>query len=131
MISEAIKEQDSYQAAFRALQSNEHGLPRLSWLERLRESAMDRFEVLGFPALKDEEWKYTNVAPIARLGFAPITAREDSAAPLDASQLAPFTYPEAKASQLVFVNGILNAELSSQWIAGRRGRHRPRRGAAQ
>src|SRR3989442_1124089 len=113
MISEAIKEQDSYQAAFRALQSNEHGLPRLSWLERLRESAMDRFEVLGFPALKDEEWKYTNVAPIARLGFAPITTREGSAAPLDASQVAPFTYPEAKASQLVFVNGILNAELSS------------------
>src|SRR2546426_11900109 len=104
MISEAIKEQDSYQAAFRALQSNEHGLPRLSWLERLRESAMDRFEVLGFPAPKDEEWKDTNVAPIARLGFAPITAREYSAAPLAARQLAPVTYPEAKARQLGFVN---------------------------
>src|ERR1700694_136921 len=100
MISEAIKPQDSYQAAFRALQSNGSGLPRASsWLERLRESAMDRFEVLGFPAVADEEWKYTNVAPISRIGFAPLGAPDDSALLIDESQLAEFGYPEARATR--------------------------------
>lgn len=113
MISEATKSQDSYQNAFRALQANESIPQKASWLGRLRESAMDRFEQLGFPAVENEEWKYTNVSQIARLGFSAAAARADSTLVIDQSQLAEFTHPEAAASQLVFVNGILNAELSS------------------
>ena len=62
MISEATKTQDSYQAAFRALQAGDSHLQKASWLRRLRASAMERFEELGFPTVADEEWKYTNVA---------------------------------------------------------------------
>ena len=113
MISEVIKAQDSYQNAFRTLQANEAGPQKASWLVRLRDSAMDRFEQLGFPAVENEEWKYTNVTQIARLGFSPTAAHADSTLAIDRNQLAEFTYPEARASQLVFVNGILNAELSS------------------
>jgi Fe-S cluster assembly protein SufD len=112
MISEAIKAQDSYQSAFRALQAKRAGLQKTSWLERLRESAMDRFAGVGFPAVENEEWKYTNVAPIARAGFLPTTG-DKTGITIDAAQLAPFIYPEAKASQLVFIDGIFNAELSS------------------
>src|SRR6266480_1986314 len=50
MISEAIKAQDSYQSAFRALQAQRAGLQMASWLDRLRESAMDRFAEVGLPA---------------------------------------------------------------------------------
>src|SRR5882672_9268740 len=110
MISEAIKAEDSYQTGFRALQANSAGFEGASWLQRLRESAMDRFETLGFPRVEDEEWKYTNVAQIARLGFSPVAQLDDSSLELTEKQLAEFTYPEAGASQLIFVNGNVNAE---------------------
>ena len=35
-------------------------------LRRLREDAFAAFTQLGFPAVKSEDWKYTNVAPIAK-----------------------------------------------------------------
>ncbi len=111
MISEAIKTQDSYQAAFRALQAKGSAL-QASWLERLRESAMDRFAEVGFPSVQNEEWKYTNVAPIERAGFSP-AARDETEVTIDASKLTSLTYPEAKASQLVFIDGIFSARLSS------------------
>jgi Fe-S cluster assembly protein SufD len=39
------------------------------WLQKLRESAFARFTELGFPTTHDEEWRFTNVAPIARTQF--------------------------------------------------------------
>lgn len=39
------------------------------WLRSLREAAGARFAALGFPTLRQEEWKYTNLAPIARTRF--------------------------------------------------------------
>jgi len=39
------------------------------WLDKLRESAFARFAKLGFPTTRDEEWRFTNVAPIARTVF--------------------------------------------------------------
>jgi len=42
-------------------------LPRSpSWLETLRLAAWSRFQELGLPTTKHEEWKYTNVTPLAR-----------------------------------------------------------------
>jgi Fe-S cluster assembly protein SufD len=43
------------------------------WLQELREAAFQRFAELGFPTTHDEEWRFTNVAPIARAVFAPYT----------------------------------------------------------
>jgi Fe-S cluster assembly protein SufD len=111
MITEAIKTEDNYRAAFRALQAKGPGQNPASWLARLRESAMDRFEALGFPTVANEEWKYTNVAQIARLGFFP--AADDSALAISESELVEFTYPEAATSQLVLVNGVVSSDLSS------------------
>ena len=36
------------------------------WLSELRDTARERFEKLGFPTTHDEDWRFTNVAPIAR-----------------------------------------------------------------
>jgi Fe-S cluster assembly protein SufD len=43
--------------------------PAEPWLQKLRESAFARFTELGFPTTRDEEWRFTNVAPIARANF--------------------------------------------------------------
>ncbi len=84
-----------------------------SWLKRLRESAMESFQELGFPSVKDEEWKYTNVAPIARIDFKPAAVAGAARIGSDPQDLAAFGCTEAKDSQLVFVNGILRGDLSS------------------
>src|SRR2546429_7053151 len=68
MVTEIITRENSYHEAFRALQESQPNSPGL-WLKRLRESAMESFQELGFPSVKDEEWKYTNVGPIARIEF--------------------------------------------------------------
>jgi Fe-S cluster assembly protein SufD len=39
------------------------------WLKELRDRAFARFAELGFPTTHDEEWRFTNVAPIARTAF--------------------------------------------------------------
>ena len=33
---------------------------------KLREDAFAAFSLLGFPTVKSEDWKYTNIAPIAK-----------------------------------------------------------------
>jgi Fe-S cluster assembly protein SufD len=108
MATQIAKAQSAYRDAFQAQQ----GADGAAWIKRLRESAIDRFEQLGFPTTDDEEWKYTNVAPIVKIGFAPARVAGAQTRNLDAAQLKSFAYEEASRSQLVFVNGIYNRELS-------------------
>jgi Fe-S cluster assembly protein SufD len=79
-----------------------------AWLRATRRSAAAAFERLGFPTTRDEEWRFTNVAPIADQAFVP--APVVSVAPRDA---APFLVPGASGPVLYFVNGRYAAELST------------------
>ena len=74
---------------------------------------MESFQELGFPSVKDEEWKYSNVAPIARMDFKPATLAGAASSAFDDGELTAFGCVEAKDSQLVFVNGMLRSDLSS------------------
>jgi Fe-S cluster assembly protein SufD len=78
------------------------------WLARLRRAGLDRFTEVGFPSTKDEAWRFTNVAPIARTAFKPAPMRE-----LTRDDIAPFSFREEAACELVFVNGHFVANLSS------------------
>ena len=40
-----------------------------AWLEHLRQAGIASFDGLGFPTLKNEDWKYTNVEPIAAQSY--------------------------------------------------------------
>ncbi len=44
--------------------------PSPPWLQKLRSSAIADFEALGFPSTNDEDWRFTNLAPLARTAFA-------------------------------------------------------------
>src|SRR5690606_9757982 len=35
-------------------------------LRALRQEAFDTFKTLGFPSIKNEEWKYTNIVPLLK-----------------------------------------------------------------
>jgi len=75
-------------------------------LRELRRQAIERFAVLGFPTIKMEEWRFTNVAPIARTEFNLAPER----AGIVLGDLAPFRY--ADSIQLTVVNGQLVPEFS-------------------
>jgi len=82
-----------------------------SWLFPMRKAAISRFAELGFPTTHDEDWRFTNVAPIAKLPFKPVS--EYSRANFDAAAVARHSFTSLKASRLVFVNGHFAAEFSS------------------
>lgn len=46
------------------------------WIQKLREDAFERFAQVGFPTTRNEEWRFTNVAPIARANFSMQPAAE-------------------------------------------------------
>jgi Fe-S cluster assembly protein SufD len=98
-------------------------------LRALRQAAIERFATLGFPSLRQEEWRFTNVAPIARTAFA----RADGAhgtegthgAETGASQSGPASALAAAvvadlmpsvsfpaAARIVFVDGRFAPQLS-------------------
>ena len=75
----------------------------------LRDDAFNRFDRLGFPTTRLEEWRFTNVAPIAAKQFVAPTAPTDyTRADLDALHLPRLGGPE-----LVFVNGTFAPALST------------------
>jgi Fe-S cluster assembly protein SufD len=64
-----------------------------------------RFAELGFPTTRDEDWRFTSVAPIAELEFT--AAAADAAANLEGC-----VFSEIDGPLLVFVNGHFSSELS-------------------
>ncbi|HEX8181901.1 MAG TPA: Fe-S cluster assembly protein SufD [Pyrinomonadaceae bacterium] len=109
-MAQAIQEQSTYAAAARSLQETT-GRATPAWLARLRAAALARFEQTGFPTTDDEDWKYTNVAPLARAAFVPSVAAPASS--LEADAVAPFISQEARQHNLVFVDGIYQPQLST------------------
>jgi Fe-S cluster assembly protein SufD len=79
----------------------------LPWLKKLREEAFARFCDVGFPTTKDEDWRFTNVAGIAKTAF-----RAADRATVNEAEAAKL-FVEGAAARLVFVNGRYAPELSS------------------
>ena len=70
----AVKDgKDVYLSRFSRFEaeSSENGR---SPLGRLRRAAIERFAALDFPTLKDEEWRFTNLAPFLKVPFEPAPA---------------------------------------------------------
>src|SRR3954454_24040476 len=68
---ETMKETDPYLVEFQRFDKPGAG-GEPSWVYPIRKAGMARFAELGFPTLHDEDWRFTNVAPIAKLPFTPL-----------------------------------------------------------
>jgi Fe-S cluster assembly protein SufD len=79
-----------------------------AWVKDLRAAAMARFGELGFPTTKDEDWRFTSVAPIAQTEFR---LAADGAALVSHADVARVAYGSAP-HLAVFVNGRFAPELS-------------------
>ena len=80
-----------------------------SWLLPLRRAGIERFAELGFPTLQDEDWRFTNVAPMARLPLKPVAEPANDAAAKAA--LEKYIFAHLPGARLVFVNGQYSMAL--------------------
>jgi Fe-S cluster assembly protein SufD len=85
-----------------------------AWLQTLRQQGMARFEALGFPTMKNEDWHFTSVAPIAERTFRPATA----GGVVEKADIDRFNFGESGWHTLVFVNGAFSRGLSSDASLG-------------
>jgi len=96
MSTEIATKENSFAVAFEAQAKSS-----TAWLDRVRENAIAQFNAAGFPTTHEEEWKYTNVAALAKR-----TWKVRSAATVTAD-VANLRLPEITAAELIFINGKL------------------------
>jgi Fe-S cluster assembly protein SufD len=84
------------------------------WLSNIRTAALARFQALGFPTTRDEEWRFTPIGPIVE---TPFRTAEDYPVKVGRADLAPFAIRQVACSTVVFVNGRFAPELSAlRWL---------------
>jgi Fe-S cluster assembly protein SufD len=105
---EAMNQADVYVEQFGRFETE---AKQPSWLFPLRKAGMARFAELGFPTTKDEDWRFTNVSPIAKLPFRPVL--QPAAPGVSADRIAQSVFGSLPARRLVFINGHFAPSLSS------------------
>jgi Fe-S cluster assembly protein SufD len=81
------------------------------WLAPVRKAGIASFAGQGFPKLSDEDWRFTNVAPIAKLNFQ--LAKEVLVNGAETKLIDESAFVKLPGHRLVFVNGFFSAKLSS------------------
>lgn len=106
-----VKEaKNTYLAQYEQFERELNGDP--PWLRRIRKAAIARFGELGFPSARNEDWKFTNVAPLARTSFERIGLGKAKKQELFHSEA---DLPDGP--RLVFVNGqLLPGVLSREGV---------------
>ena len=101
------KGKEKFLSAFEGRFAKGGGAP---WLAKLRRSAIDRFSELGFPTTRHEDWKYTNVEPIAQMDF---NLAKQNGAEVTTKDLLSLGFADGAQNRLVFIDGIYSAKHSS------------------
>jgi Fe-S cluster assembly protein SufD len=80
------------------------------WLTPVRNAALERFVQLGLPTTKNEDWHFTSVQPIAN---AELTIAEPQTGAITRDDVLRLQSGARDWPQIVMVNGVFSAELSS------------------
>lgn len=81
----------------------------IAWLKTLREQAVQQFSEQGFPSIREEEWRYTNVSAIEKKLFLPVVSTDIGA--LDIAGLNQYLLDDVWS--VVLVDGHFSKSLSS------------------
>jgi Fe-S cluster assembly protein SufD len=100
---EIIDDRETYLSDFGRIEKEDGP----SWLTRVRKKAIERFDKLGFPTLRNEEWRFTNLAPLTKVPFHLPSAEGEN---LSEAQLP--AWASTANCRLVFVNGRYAPKLS-------------------
>lgn len=79
------------------------------WIDELRQAGLARFREVGFPTTKNEQWRQTNVAGIARTDF---TLAGEQACDHVTELIGSYSFGNESTCELVYVNGHYNPKLS-------------------
>lgn len=79
-----------------------------NFIHEKRKAALTNFSKLEFPTIKDEEWKYTSIAPLLKHNFVPAFEEKSVSKKLIKSNL----FDEMEHSLVVFINGSFSREHS-------------------
>jgi Fe-S cluster assembly protein SufD len=105
-----MQQQDQqYLIQFDRLEKSLNGMAS-SPVHTLRKEAIARFTELGFPTNKQEEWRFTNVAPVAKAPFEPVL--EYGQHGVTADLVARYSLGDSVGGLLVFINGHWSREYS-------------------
>jgi Fe-S cluster assembly protein SufD len=77
-------------------------------LAELQQVALNRFELLGFPHSKHEMYTYLNTKGLVETAFS----LSDGSKKVSEDFVASHIYPDCESQCLVFVDGVLNRDLS-------------------
>jgi len=99
---------ENYQRQFETFEKNLNGMLK-SPLHDLRRAAMAKFREIGFPTTKNEEWRFTSVAPLTKVQFQPAS---DARGGLTAKEIDQHTIKDLEAALIVFINGVYAPEFS-------------------
>jgi len=102
------EDEDAYRAGFERFAAA-HAASDPAWLRARRTAAITRFVERGLPTARDEAWRHTPMAPLAKGLFLPA----DPAARPSADELAALPIEGLHGALFVLVNGRLSPELSS------------------
>ena len=98
---------EQYLSSFKAFEQGLNGKAGTP-LHQLRRQAIAQFAAQGFPTNRDEEWRYTSLAPLLQHAFQP--AQGGTLSPAD---LTPWLFAGPESPRLVLVDGRYAPELSS------------------
>ncbi len=107
-MTQVLEQIDKYNSAFEAFVS-QIADKEPDWLPRIRQEAFARFRELGFPTIKDEEWRHTNLSSLIEQDFVLDEVKEHNVVQSD---LDDHFIDQLNAYRLVFVNGRFDANLS-------------------
>ena len=85
------------------------------WVTDLRRDAISGFGKLGFPTLRDEEWRFTNLEALRRGSFA---IAENGISEVSKKTVDSYGFSGLDCLRLVFVNGRFASSLSDAGDAG-------------
>ena len=95
-----------YLADFKQLQN----IKKDDWFSKQRQSAFNIFQESGFPSTKKENWKYTDVKPIAKNLFSNIA---NGNIVINDDEIDAILFKELECIELVFVNGAYSEKYSN------------------
>ena len=102
-----VDARDGYLAEFRRFADNGAGAAP-TWLQELRQAGIERFAAVGFPTTRQEEWRFTDIAPLTQTPFTLPTSPGTRASPEAVEDMLG----GATGARLVFVDGVFRPEWS-------------------
>ena len=105
---------DWYLGRFSAFENHLNGSRDIPF-HAVRKNALSTFSALGFPGRRDEEWKYTNIAPLLKHQFG----LAGEVGNVTEETLRPYLFEGLENNRAVLLNGRYSEALSNYRTAAR------------